>query len=78
MLLMLLTMMVYLKRCCLDYTLQRQMLGKLMMNGIHMELVVTSHGTVPDVPGRPWASTKTPIRPNVTVATATRNFPSAS
>jgi len=72
---MLSTMMVYLKRCCLDYTL-RQMLGKLMMNGIHMEVVITSRGTVPDVPGRPWASTKTPIRPAVTVATATGNLPS--
>ena len=70
-------MTIYLKRCCLDYTL-RQMLGKLMINGLHLEVVTTSQDTVPDVPGKPWESMKTPIRPAVTVATATGHLPSTS
>jgi len=48
------------------------MLGKLMMNGLHLEVVITY------VPGKPWASMKTPIWPAVTGAIATGNLPNTS
>jgi hypothetical protein len=49
-----------------------------MLNGSHMEAAITSHSNVPDMPRKPRASTETPNRTDVTVATATGNLRNTS
>jgi len=71
---MLLTIMIYLKRSCLDYTLQRQMLGKLKTNGSGYNL----SGHCPGCARKTVGKHKNSHQASRYLATATGNLPSTS